>query len=62
MIISLIILIATLVVVYLLFVRFYPSFGGDVTKEKQLQYASPQQFDNGNICKCQPGKYGHGVF
>ena len=49
MIILLILLITALVAAYLLFVTFYPSFGGDVTKERQLQYATSLQFENGKF-------------
>ncbi|MGI9547447.1 MAG: MBL fold metallo-hydrolase [Flavobacteriaceae bacterium] len=49
MLISLILLIAVLVVAYFLFVTFYPSFGGDVNKERQLQYTSSAQFDKGKF-------------
>ena len=49
MIISLLLLIGALVAVYLLFVTFYPSFGGDVTKERKLNYATSLQFENGKF-------------
>ena len=42
-----IVLIAALVVSYFLFVGFYPSFGGDISKERQAEYAKSAQFENG---------------
>ena len=46
MLLSLIVLIAVLVVVYFLFVGYYPSFGGDVSKERQTEYVKSSQFHN----------------
>ena len=40
-------LIALLVVVYMAFITFYPSFGGDVSKERQELYQASKQFKNG---------------
>ena len=42
-------LIVALVVFYYLFVGFYPSFGGDVSKDRQDRYASSVQFDKGKF-------------
>lgn len=41
------VLLIIVVVSFQLFVAFYPSFGGDVTKELQEQYVDSQQFENG---------------
>lgn len=42
-------LVALLVAAYFLFNAYYPSFGGDVSKERQLQYATSTQFDSGKF-------------
>ncbi|MFX0556956.1 MBL fold metallo-hydrolase [Maribacter sp. CXY002] len=49
MILTLLSIIATLVTAYFLFVAFYPSFGGEVSKQRQSQYAGSIQFDNGKF-------------
>ncbi|NND14850.1 MAG: MBL fold metallo-hydrolase, partial [Eudoraea sp.] len=49
MLVSVLLLIVVLVVSYFLFVSFYPSFGGDVSKERQDKYTSSTQFDNGKF-------------
>ncbi len=49
MILGFILIIALLVVAYFLFVTYYPSFGGELTKERQLQYATSAQFENGKF-------------
>ncbi|WP_431121094.1 MBL fold metallo-hydrolase [Flagellimonas flava] len=49
MLLSIGILIALLVVAYLAFVNFYPSFGGDVSEERQKQYAYSPQFKDGTF-------------
>jgi len=49
MLLSIIGLIALLVVVYFLFVNFYPSFGGDVNKERQALYQNSEQFKKGKF-------------
>ncbi len=43
------ILIGVLIMAYLAFVNFYPSFGGDVSKERQMQYAISSQFNDGKF-------------
>ena len=40
-------LIALLVIAFLVFTNFYPTFGGDVTKEKQTTYQASTQFKDG---------------
>ncbi|MET2984785.1 MBL fold metallo-hydrolase [Aureibaculum conchae] len=45
MLLSIITLIIILIVAYLLFVNFYPTFGGDVSKELQAEYATSPQYD-----------------
>ena len=47
MILSIITLVALLFIVGFLFIKFYPSFGGDVSEERQLLYNSSKQFENG---------------
>ena len=47
MLISIVALIAFLIIVYLAFVNFYPSFGGHVSEERKAQYESSQQFKDG---------------
>ncbi len=49
MLLSIAILIVSLVLIYLAFVNFYPSFGGDVDQERQALYISSQQFNNGKF-------------
>ncbi|MBD0776361.1 MBL fold metallo-hydrolase [Maribacter sp. ANRC-HE7] len=49
MIIALILLVAVLVSTYFLFNAYYPSFGGEVNKERQTKYATSAQFDNGKF-------------
>ena len=49
MLLSIVILIVTLVLVYFAFINFYPSFGGDVNKERQAQYQSSPQFSEGKF-------------
>ena len=48
------ILIAALVVSYYLFVNFYPSFGGDVSKDRQDTYATSTQFEKGKFVNTNP--------
>ncbi len=47
MLISILALVALLVVFYMAFVNLYPSFGGDVSKERQSLYLSSEQFKEG---------------
>lgn len=47
MLLSIGILIALLIAAYLVFVNFYPSFGGEVSKERQKLYTHSPQFKNG---------------
>lgn len=49
MLLSIGILIGVLIVTYFVFVNFYPSFGGDVSKERQARYTASSQFDNGKF-------------
>lgn len=49
MLIGIVTTIAVLVVVYLLFVNFYPSFGGDVSKERQVLYSGSAHYKNGKF-------------
>ena len=47
MLLTIITLIAVLIVTYLAFVNYYPTFGGDVTEVRQAQYQSSEQFKDG---------------
>ncbi len=49
MLITLLSFIAFILVTYFLFVKFYPTFGGDVTKERQKLYVTSKQFENGTF-------------
>ncbi len=49
MLITLLSFIIILVVAYFLFVAYYPTFGGDVTKERQKLYTTSKQFKNGTF-------------
>ena len=49
MLLSLIGIIAVLVIAYMLFVRYYPTFGGDVTKELQAIYSRSDNYNNGEF-------------
>ncbi|MUH34408.1 hypothetical protein D9O36_01020 [Zobellia amurskyensis] len=44
---TVVVLIGVLVIAYVLFNNFYPSFGGDVTKERQQVYKQSEQFKEG---------------
>ncbi|RNC85148.1 MAG: MBL fold metallo-hydrolase [Winogradskyella sp.] len=45
MLLSILGLIGILVIIYFLFVNFYPTFGGDVSKERQALYQKSKQFN-----------------
>lgn len=47
MLITIAAIIGLLVIVYLIFVNFYPSFGGDVSEKRKAQYQSSKQFSEG---------------
>lgn len=55
MLLSIVILIASLVIFYLAFVNFYPSFGGDVSKERKAEYTSSKQFREGVFINAKEG-------
>nr|WP_313795267.1 MBL fold metallo-hydrolase [uncultured Allomuricauda sp.] len=42
-------LIGILIIAYLLFVNFYPSFGGDISKEKQKEYQKSRNYKDGKF-------------
>lgn len=44
---TVVVLIGILIIAYVLFNNFYPSFGGDVTKERQQVYKLSEQFKEG---------------
>ncbi|NRD20203.1 MBL fold metallo-hydrolase [Winogradskyella eckloniae] len=52
--ITTLIIIALLVVTYMAFTSFYPSFGGNVSKEKKAVYATSQQFKDGKFNNTNP--------
>ncbi|MDN5215095.1 MBL fold metallo-hydrolase [Fulvivirgaceae bacterium BMA12] len=47
MLLTLVLLAAVLAISYLLFVSYYPSFGGDVPEALQTKYASSENYKNG---------------
>jgi len=49
MLLTILAIVALLIIAYLLFVSFYPSFGGDVTKELQEKYATSENYKNGEF-------------
>ncbi len=42
-------LVVILILTYIAFVSFYPTFGGDVSKERKIQYAASKNFKNGQF-------------
>ncbi|GEQ85003.1 membrane protein [Patiriisocius marinistellae] len=52
--ITTLILIGFLVITYLAFTNFYPSFGGDISKEQMIVYESSKQFKNGKFSNTNP--------
>ena len=54
MLISIIIFIVVLVATYFLFVGFYPTFGGDVSKERQAEFTKSTQFIKGKFENTKP--------
>ena len=49
MMITILIIIGLLIVAYFLFTSFYPSFGGDVSKERKITYQKSQQYKDGKF-------------
>ncbi|RNC91771.1 MAG: hypothetical protein ED555_01220 [Allomuricauda sp.] len=49
MLLSILSIIALFIILYFLFVSFYPAFGGDVSNERNAVYESSDQFDNGKF-------------
>ena len=47
MMITLLIVLGVLALAYLLFTSYYPSFGGDISKDRQSVYIHSEQFKNG---------------
>jgi L-ascorbate metabolism protein UlaG (beta-lactamase superfamily) len=47
-------IIGLLVLFYFLFVNYYPSFGGDVSKEKQVVYQKSEQYREGKFNNIEP--------
>ncbi|WP_459743688.1 MBL fold metallo-hydrolase [Polaribacter sp. OB-PA-B3] len=47
-------IIGLLLITYFLVTKFYPSFGGDVSKKKQLVYQKSKQFKNGKFNNVNP--------
>ena len=52
--ITLLSIIGLLIITYLLFTSFYPSFGGNITKEQQLIYNKSKQFKDGKFKNTNP--------
>jgi len=52
--ITTIILIGLLIILFLAFTNFYPSFGGNSTKKQQLVYEQSNQFNNGKFRNTSP--------
>ncbi len=49
MLLFLVLITVVLIASYLLFVNFYPSFGGDVSKQRKEQYADSKNFKDGKF-------------
>ncbi len=49
MLLSFVGIIVVLVVLYLVFVSWYPSFGGEVSKQRKAQYEASTQFEDGTF-------------
>ena len=49
MMITILVIIGLFIVVYFLFTSFYPSFGGDVSKERKITYQKSQQYKDGKF-------------
>ncbi|AOW22133.1 hypothetical protein LPB138_14860 [Urechidicola croceus] len=47
MVLSIIAIIVIFIISVILFINYYPSFGGDISKERQSLYTESIQFDNG---------------
>lgn len=52
--ITILIIISILILVYLAFTNFYPSFGGDITKEQKVVFQKSQQFNDGKFRNTNP--------
>lgn len=49
MVLGVVILVVLLILGVLLFVNFYPSFGGEITNQRKEQYRSSKQFEDGTF-------------
>lgn len=49
MLLSIGVLIVVLIIAYLAFINFYPSFGGEVSEERRKEYQTSKQFKNGTF-------------
>ena len=54
MIITILIIVGTLVLTYMIFTNYYPSFGGDISKEQQVQFQKSNQYKNGKFNNTKP--------
>lgn len=54
MLITLVGIIGIAIIAYFLFVNLYPSFGGNVSAERQLKYQQSQQYKNGKFVNINP--------
>ena len=52
--ITILLLIGILVITYLVFTNFYPSFGGDISKEQKISYQNSKQFKDGKFNNSNP--------
>lgn len=52
--ITALIIIGLLVIIYFAFTSFYPSFGGDISKEQKITYEKSDQFRNGKFNNTNP--------
>ncbi len=54
MIITIVTIVGVIVLSYLIFTNYYPSFGGDISKEQQIIYEVSNQYKNGKFNNIKP--------
>lgn len=54
MTITIVVIVGTLVLTYIIFTNYYPSFGGNISKEQQIEYAKSEQYRNGKFNNTKP--------
>ena len=52
--IAILVIVGLLILVYVLFTSFYPSFGGDISDERQVAYQKSKQFREGKFNNTKP--------